>query len=352
MFDLGVFKGNCFTNGVSDSINDISRYEITYSIMMTLIELGSGGAILEKLRDIAEKKDKDSLSNVIGKTGSAGKLGGNQHNRNNGNGQWINTFPMGVPTKKVFREYFGIVCGSNSLFRRTLENAIVHCQRYRKCDNPPKDPSIVIITDRWIPEVFSKYELQFIKYAIENGFSIHFYLVTDYGISEIPFINSKSAGNLRNSLNGQVAQEIKLPIWMEMDEVDFLPMYFEYIGIANASGRPVHYYFYRSDHRWRVRRENDEIINSNNIIDRSVDKRIIRSFCKDIMQVNDIINAYTDYQNHFMNGKDRPVISDPKSVCGELRIFDRVFYITNKPGNDNERILKKAIDRLLKKVSD
>lgn len=108
-------------------------------------------------------------------------------------GSPINTYPFGEPTEQVFPEFLGICSGDTRLIT-VLNAARDHCERTRK--SLPKDlpKAVMICTDKWDwPKFHQKFELPFLRYALEDDVMFIFLLVTDYGVSRIPFCGKNHA---------------------------------------------------------------------------------------------------------------------------------------------------------------
>ncbi len=100
----------------------------------------------------------------------------------------INTYPFGEPTEQVFPEFLGI-CSGDAKLDGVLRAARVHCERVRQ--SLPKDlpKTVMVFTDKWDwPTFHRKFEFPFLRYALENNVLFIFLLVTDYGVSRIPFL--------------------------------------------------------------------------------------------------------------------------------------------------------------------
>ncbi len=54
-----------------------------------------------------------------------------------------------------------------------------------KTDDPK---TVIVITDYWNPKIFRKYEKEMLKHAMKDGIWYIFLLLTDYGVTQIPFL--------------------------------------------------------------------------------------------------------------------------------------------------------------------
>lgn len=111
----------------------------------------------------------------------------------------INTYPFGKTTEQTFPEFLGI-CSGGAKLDGALGAARGHCEKARK--SLPKDlpKAVMIFTDKWDwPTFHRKFELPFLRYALEDNVLFIFLLVTDYGVSRIPFLvrNHRELDDLR-----------------------------------------------------------------------------------------------------------------------------------------------------------
>lgn len=67
-----------------------------------------------------------------------------------------------------------------------------------------KHACVTILTDKWDHRTFHKYEPVFLNYALNDGIDFAFYLATDYGITEIPFLDRFNTEMLRRQYEGKV----------------------------------------------------------------------------------------------------------------------------------------------------
>jgi hypothetical protein len=67
--------------------------------------------------------------------------------------------------------------------------------------------AITIVTDTWDPKCFQKYETLFLEAVLNDGVYFNFYLVTDYGITRIPFMNQRQTDILKRNYLGQHIDE-------------------------------------------------------------------------------------------------------------------------------------------------
>ena len=110
-------------------------------------------------------------------------------------GREINTYPFGKPSDKVFPEFLGL-CQGDMKLDKALYAADKYCRDYMRIGRNAKPASVTIITDKWDAKTFHKYEPVFLQEILKYGFDFAFYLVTDYSITEIPFIDRLSGDAL------------------------------------------------------------------------------------------------------------------------------------------------------------
>lgn len=101
----------------------------------------------------------------------------------------INTFPFGEPTDKIYPEFLGICAG-----KQTLVSVFKAAEAYMK---KADDASVTILTDKWDPGTFAKYEGRFLDMAIRKRILINIFLVTNYGMTRIPFLDSRKIRELK-----------------------------------------------------------------------------------------------------------------------------------------------------------
>jgi hypothetical protein len=117
-----------------------------------------------------------------------------------GSGQFaINTFPFGAKTTDVFSEFLGVCTGKTTL-RSTLNAVKKYCRNIQKVLPRNDEKTVVVLTDKWDGPLFhANYELDFLRCALEGNVLFIFLLVTDYGVTRIPFLakNRKDLRDLR-----------------------------------------------------------------------------------------------------------------------------------------------------------
>ncbi|MGN0692057.1 MAG: hypothetical protein ACI4K7_06905 [Oscillospiraceae bacterium] len=109
----------------------------------------------------------------------------------------INTYPFGIPTDELFPEFFGVCVGS-CRFDAVLKAARDHLIAYDREHRGDDKQAVTIITDKWSRKVFSGFEPIFLTFALNNDVTFNFYLVTDYGITPVMFIDDEMKKLMKN----------------------------------------------------------------------------------------------------------------------------------------------------------
>ncbi len=312
--------------GTGKALGSIANHPASHSILGKLVSNGFSGGLLQ------------GLGNMVNSGITFGITGQNGRKQTNGNGHMINIYPGGKETYHVYEEFVGICYGKNTEFKKALDSAINHCVSYQRSGAHYDNPSIVIITDRWCPEYYKKYEIYFIKYAVESNFDIHFLLVTDDGITEVPFLCPDVLQQLRTFVGYQT---IEIPIELRLDELGLLPDVFEYNVFFSDSGPGASYTFINHDRTWHCRDE------YGNVSSGKIKKRALRSFVRTLMTSDQIKQAYLDRTNGLQVPDWVCVTGDHKDVCGVLDIFGCKYEVTDVPQTESERILKDAAGKLM-----
>ncbi len=105
----------------------------------------------------------------------------------------INTYPFGRPTTDIFDKMF-VVCAGKTKLVDCFDAIDKHCKELVRLGSSEQDSrgrtrSVVMITDKWDTELFREnFEKDFVDFAIDENIIFLFYLVNDYGCTNIPFI--------------------------------------------------------------------------------------------------------------------------------------------------------------------
>lgn len=119
----------------------------------------------------------------------------------------VNTYPFGEKTSEVYPEFIGVCQGDDKL--SGLFKAIVKQLRYYMADTyEGRDrKSITVFTDKWDPKYLKQNEALFLKAILLNNVYLNFFLVTDYGITLIPFMNRQQAETFKRNFAGERVEE-------------------------------------------------------------------------------------------------------------------------------------------------
>jgi hypothetical protein len=120
----------------------------------------------------------------------------------------VNTYPVGEQTNEIHSEFLGVYSSRTQRSMTGLFNAVkkqLGYYRSRQFYNVRK--AITIVTDTWNPKYFQKYETLFLEAVLNDDVCFNFYLVTDYGITRIPFMNKRQTDDFRREYLGQHIDE-------------------------------------------------------------------------------------------------------------------------------------------------
>lgn len=99
----------------------------------------------------------------------------------------VNTDPFGVQTGNTFPEFIGVCAGDRTLVN-ALKAVMQYCKKAKK-EIPQLAKTVIFLTDRWDAGKFRRrFELPFLHYALRYNVLFVFLLVTDYGVTRIPFL--------------------------------------------------------------------------------------------------------------------------------------------------------------------
>ena len=123
-----------------------------------------------------------------------------------------NTYPFGADMNTVYPRLLA-VCDDKAPLRAALN----HIQsQSRKMAVLPGEKTVFLLTDKWNAATFRDYEVEFLNHAIRDNIWYVFLLVTDYGITRIPFLPGNRKSFLYSGIRGAEADVS----FMEM--VDYL----------------------------------------------------------------------------------------------------------------------------------
>ena len=114
----------------------------------------------------------------------------------------LNTYPVNELSEKTYNDFVGI-CQGKTTFNAVMKAASEQCKRMAdKYDNKigsPIEKTVLIISDKWNTTQFRKnYAVSFIHYAHHHNIYFIFLLVTDFGITRIPFSSCERIDLLRD----------------------------------------------------------------------------------------------------------------------------------------------------------
>ena len=114
----------------------------------------------------------------------------------------LNTYPVDELSENTYPEFVGI-CQGKTTFNAVMKATSEQCRRMvDELDNKigaPIDKTILIISDKWNTTQFRKnFAVPFIHYAHHHNVYFIFLLVTDFGITRIPFSSCERIDLLRD----------------------------------------------------------------------------------------------------------------------------------------------------------
>ena len=113
------------------------------------------------------------------------KHGKTADNADDGDAALYNTYPFG--TLGVLQPRLLAICRGKMKLRHFLEEVLAKSWRMqKKFSNEEK--MVIILTDKWDATTFRKHEKAFLNYALQYEVRYIILLLTDYGITEIPFL--------------------------------------------------------------------------------------------------------------------------------------------------------------------
>lgn len=103
---------------------------------------------------------------------------------------WYNTFDFGTETKETFSRFLAVCKGNKPSLRRVLNEVKKQSKKIadKFSSKNNQEKTVIVLTDKWDPELFQKYERVFLNYALQHGIWYIFLLITDYGYTQIPFL--------------------------------------------------------------------------------------------------------------------------------------------------------------------
>lgn len=130
-----------------------------------------------------------------GPLGGFGKVKGTRSQRNRrrtDDGDIVmNTYPFGESTRKVCPVFVGVASSGAASIGDVLKQAERHCWEIEKQSDrfQRADKTVLILTDKWDTAMFGRdFRPVFLHYALRFHVLFLFVLVTDDGLSRIPFL--------------------------------------------------------------------------------------------------------------------------------------------------------------------
>jgi len=164
---------------ISDAIHDVGEQSSCASVL-DQFRKEQGSLYTDKLKSLCENPDKTECGNFK-----------------------YNSFPFGISTNEVLPEFVGVYFNKNKYkksLRDVLNEAKTQCVRMGKKYPFESRKRVLILTDTWNSYTFRRYyALPFINYAHQYNITIVCLLVTDFGVTRIPFINQRYGKHVGNS---------------------------------------------------------------------------------------------------------------------------------------------------------
>jgi len=154
-------------------------------------------------------KRTDGPSADAGPLGGFGKVKGARSRRNrcrtDGSNIVMNSYPFGESTRKVCPVFVGVASSGAASIGDVLKQAERHCWEMERQSNQFQrtDKTVLILTDKWDTAMFRRdFRSIFLHYALRLQVLFLFVLVTDDGVSRIPFLpwDRRELGRLSQQL--------------------------------------------------------------------------------------------------------------------------------------------------------
>jgi len=251
-------------------------------------------------------------------------------NRSQGT-EWYNSYPFGAETDNIYSRFLG-VCRGKTRLDAVLKEAIRHIDNVEKFCMHHQEKTTVILTDKWDAKIFAKYEKAFVRYVCKyNNFPI-FFLVTDYGYTQIPFL-----ANDRDK-----ARELLLDEDVDRNEAvrlfNDLPVeYIEQGSVFNV-GHRSEYTFYFKERVWEL----DRVYTENGMLSGTIPDRAVKQFFKDVLWIANAGDKEL-YANRSFDSTSYALNIFGKKLCWDVSATD---------ANGDPRFIKlsKAINKLIESL--
>lgn len=166
-----------------------------------LLDSKLGAQINEALRGSGVSLDGILNERTAGPSAGAGPLDGfgkvkgarSRRNRcrTDGSNIVMNSYPFGESTRKVCPVFVGVASSGAASIGDVLKQAERHCWEMERQSNQFQhtDKTVLILTDKWDTAMFHRdFRSIFLHYALRFYVLFLFVLVTDDGVSPIPFL--------------------------------------------------------------------------------------------------------------------------------------------------------------------
>lgn len=244
---------------------------------------------------------------------------------------WYNTWPFGTPTEEVCSKFLAVCRGKRKL-KETFDIVVQQSKKIAKHYpiSHGQDKTVMILSDKWDYDTFRKYEKKLLNHAIRDGIWYIFLLITDYGYTQIPFLQ-----NNRNALQHLEGEKIEDDLTYE-DVLDMLCEYPVEYSIGGGTWQPherVHYSFDADELCWEKHSLMEEDICGN------IKENDLKRFLENI--------SWIAGESRTMMKPQMEVLDAPTR---ELRIFGKTIEWNVGFDEDSDRqytLLQKALDRFV-----
>lgn len=225
----------------------------------------------------------------------------------------INTYPYGVKTNKLFTRFLAICRGKTR--SKTVFNRIISQCRKMSRHFPSEEPKTVfLLTDKWDSNTFGEYEAEMLNYALHDNIWFVFLLVTDYGITQIPFLpNDRDVFKTHGipSNDEIITIENNIPMNVLLEKLRISPFRYScYAGPLNVHNNKV-YFFNIDDSTWAKRIPMGFDFYSEPIAEGRIEKTALEKFLRSAQ--------WLAYEKLVLQSHKKEVFLD--SGCLELEIF-------------------------------
>lgn len=126
----------------------------------------------------------------------------------------VNIFPNGAPTSHVYEE-FVCLCAGETKFFTALESIIdyCHCAELRLPIEINK--RVLFITNQWNEKTFARFKHELEDFCITENIDFYFFLVTDYGVTSVPFLFIPGQDHYKSQMNFYAGKNCKYKHFMK-----------------------------------------------------------------------------------------------------------------------------------------